>query len=374
VTADGKLRVANAVSNPDLFWALKGGGGGTFGIVTEATIKAYPSPSIIVSLFYVNTSDINDHKSIYAPLAYLHTTFPSIVDSGVSGFYFVFPNAIKLFFLTIGNSTFVPSSILNPIAKKMASFPGIRRETSMQTLHWPFPDYKAFFDGAFGHEDKKATKKQPDVKIREQLQELRKHITLTRRHGPGSGEMEAAETQALGILQIDSILLEKEHLMHPKLAEALGASMPKGNRAQLRGNLVSGKVVHQLGKDTSVNPAWRRAYSHLIASADGGESIMYPDVAPLKALKKDYGVYLNEVSFILFYGQSNSQGLRKSKKLEECLLGTPLRQTFRNQNQIRSNWAVLGLPWSKCRQVSCTRRSAVSCFVGDPLQCRTYQR
>jgi hypothetical protein len=28
VTADGKIRVANACTNPDLFWALKGGGGG----------------------------------------------------------------------------------------------------------------------------------------------------------------------------------------------------------------------------------------------------------------------------------------------------------------------------------------------------------
>ena len=29
VTADGQIRVANACTNPDLFWALKGGGGGT---------------------------------------------------------------------------------------------------------------------------------------------------------------------------------------------------------------------------------------------------------------------------------------------------------------------------------------------------------
>jgi hypothetical protein len=31
VTADGQVRIANACTNPDLFWALKGGGGGTFG-------------------------------------------------------------------------------------------------------------------------------------------------------------------------------------------------------------------------------------------------------------------------------------------------------------------------------------------------------
>ncbi len=31
VTADGRLRIANACTTPELFWALKGGGGGTFG-------------------------------------------------------------------------------------------------------------------------------------------------------------------------------------------------------------------------------------------------------------------------------------------------------------------------------------------------------
>ena len=35
VTADGTVRIANACTNPDLFWALKGGGGGGFGIVTR---------------------------------------------------------------------------------------------------------------------------------------------------------------------------------------------------------------------------------------------------------------------------------------------------------------------------------------------------
>jgi FAD/FMN-containing dehydrogenase len=39
VTADGKVRVANACTNPDLFWALKGGGGGSFGVITRLTLR-----------------------------------------------------------------------------------------------------------------------------------------------------------------------------------------------------------------------------------------------------------------------------------------------------------------------------------------------
>ena len=43
VTADGDVKIANACSNPDLFWALKGGGGG-FGVVTRVTLKTHPLP------------------------------------------------------------------------------------------------------------------------------------------------------------------------------------------------------------------------------------------------------------------------------------------------------------------------------------------
>jgi FAD/FMN-containing dehydrogenase len=44
VTADGTVRIANACTNPDLFWALKGGGGGTFGVVTRMTLRTYDLP------------------------------------------------------------------------------------------------------------------------------------------------------------------------------------------------------------------------------------------------------------------------------------------------------------------------------------------
>jgi len=45
VTADGKIRVANACTNPDLFWALKGGGGGSFGAVSKVTLRVRELPT-----------------------------------------------------------------------------------------------------------------------------------------------------------------------------------------------------------------------------------------------------------------------------------------------------------------------------------------
>jgi FAD/FMN-containing dehydrogenase len=47
VTADGQVRVVNACRDPDLFWALKGGGGGTFGIVTRLTLRTHDLPATV---------------------------------------------------------------------------------------------------------------------------------------------------------------------------------------------------------------------------------------------------------------------------------------------------------------------------------------
>ena len=44
VTADGRIRMANPCTNSDLFWALKGGGGGTFGVVTNLTLRVQELP------------------------------------------------------------------------------------------------------------------------------------------------------------------------------------------------------------------------------------------------------------------------------------------------------------------------------------------
>lgn len=45
VTADGKTRIVNAAQEPGLFWALKGGGGGTFGVVTRLTLATHELPA-----------------------------------------------------------------------------------------------------------------------------------------------------------------------------------------------------------------------------------------------------------------------------------------------------------------------------------------
>ncbi|MDQ2814333.1 MAG: FAD-dependent oxidoreductase, partial [Actinomycetota bacterium] len=52
VTADGQVRTCSGSSNPDLFWACRGGGGGNFGVVTSFTYRTHPASEII--LFFLS--------------------------------------------------------------------------------------------------------------------------------------------------------------------------------------------------------------------------------------------------------------------------------------------------------------------------------
>jgi len=52
VTADGTVRTASSSSEPDLFWALRGGGGGHIGVVTEFTFATQAAPD--VTMFFLS--------------------------------------------------------------------------------------------------------------------------------------------------------------------------------------------------------------------------------------------------------------------------------------------------------------------------------
>lgn len=54
VTPCGEAVTVNACSHPDLFYTVRGGGGGTFGVVTSITFKAFPSPRKTIWALEIN--------------------------------------------------------------------------------------------------------------------------------------------------------------------------------------------------------------------------------------------------------------------------------------------------------------------------------
>ena len=66
VTADGEVRLANACSNPDLFWALKGGGGG-FGVVTRVILRTHALPEFFGGVFAaIHTTSDDAYRRLIA--------------------------------------------------------------------------------------------------------------------------------------------------------------------------------------------------------------------------------------------------------------------------------------------------------------------
>jgi hypothetical protein len=79
------LVVANDYRNQDLFWALRGGGGGTFALVTQATVRIFPDVSCVTARLAVSAPEGLDDRSWTQALALLLETLRSFNEQGVAG-------------------------------------------------------------------------------------------------------------------------------------------------------------------------------------------------------------------------------------------------------------------------------------------------
>lgn len=89
VTADGsKVVQASDRENPDLFWALKGGGGGNFGVLVDVTLEVCPRPNKFIwsKLTYDSVED--SEKGFNAVSKNLHK-FPKELnlDMAIHGYF-----------------------------------------------------------------------------------------------------------------------------------------------------------------------------------------------------------------------------------------------------------------------------------------------
>ncbi len=71
VDASGKLLVANRETNADLYWALSGGGGGTYGVVLSVTVKAIPNVPTAFAMLEYGSSGVEQKNYLQAIEAFV---------------------------------------------------------------------------------------------------------------------------------------------------------------------------------------------------------------------------------------------------------------------------------------------------------------
>ncbi|KAJ9149309.1 FAD linked oxidase [Pleurostoma richardsiae] len=82
VLPDGTFVSVDETHNTDLFWALRGGGGSTYGVVTSLVIRAYPKAPVTTLTYSFSTSDTVDSDTFWAGVDVFWATFPAIADLG----------------------------------------------------------------------------------------------------------------------------------------------------------------------------------------------------------------------------------------------------------------------------------------------------
>ena len=83
VTSTGEYLTVNDYQYSDLFWALRGGGGGTYGIVTSVTYRTYESLPVAFYTFQANVTNTTIMKELTARMLQFQT---NLTDDGWGGY------------------------------------------------------------------------------------------------------------------------------------------------------------------------------------------------------------------------------------------------------------------------------------------------
>jgi FAD/FMN-containing dehydrogenase len=129
VIANGKKLTCNAHEHADLFWAVRGGGGGNFGIVTSFQFKTHAVGN--VSTFYIswpwssaaNAISAWQHFAPHAPGSLFSDLIVSRGSVSAQGQFFGSPSALR--------------RVLHPLTRVHGASLSVQRRTYMEAvLHW----------------------------------------------------------------------------------------------------------------------------------------------------------------------------------------------------------------------------------------------
>ncbi|KAK6329819.1 hypothetical protein TWF730_006117 [Orbilia blumenaviensis] len=235
VLPDGEHVTANDYQNQDIYWALRGGGASTFGVVTSATVKIFPSRPWYTQTVFFNLTFLDTPREVFhKAITYVHTQIPRLNDGGLMGYYFVIngtdvapgsksPTFAAILYMLNGTAEKSGKLIAPMLAELSANY---GEDITAGAFNETFPSFYKYFKSNFI--DYAVTSGTPILASR----------LLTRRS-----------------------LTENIPLLHDTLKlnfETTGI---------LQGHIVAGPGTAQ-HKNTSMalNPAWRDTYSHISTS------------------------------------------------------------------------------------------------------------
>ncbi|RJE20511.1 FAD binding domain-containing protein [Aspergillus sclerotialis] len=160
----GKLVTANEYQNGDLYWALRGGGGGTFGIVVNVTLHTFDEMPVIFTSFNITTS--YGDPNYCAALAHFHAAIPGLNDANGAGYYYITPYfpldgnvsaSVLTGYMIFPNQTDPArvQGLLKPLFLKLNSLAGVKIEHTFI----PFPSIRALIGNIFLRDNDDATGK-----------------------------------------------------------------------------------------------------------------------------------------------------------------------------------------------------------------------
>ncbi|EUC26741.1 hypothetical protein COCCADRAFT_113506 [Bipolaris zeicola 26-R-13] len=86
ILASGEIVQANRCTNSDLFYAIRGGGGGTFGVVTEMTVKTYPSRNVTVAKLTIESQGEDTIAGFLDAVTEVYASYPRLSLKGFAGY------------------------------------------------------------------------------------------------------------------------------------------------------------------------------------------------------------------------------------------------------------------------------------------------
>ncbi|KAI1111784.1 FAD-binding domain-containing protein [Nemania sp. NC0429] len=148
VTPDGKLVTATPRKNTDLYWALSGGGGGTYGVVISMTARIFKDGPVGSANFFFNVGTAGSVDAYWNAISVFHSHLPALVDEhGIVLSYSITKDTFILYTITAPNRTANEVvKLLKPLTKDLERAGLTLKSLSFNTLE--SPTYASYYKGS----------------------------------------------------------------------------------------------------------------------------------------------------------------------------------------------------------------------------------